>query len=293
MGMGRFGSADPAGMLSAQGEISQTWNRYAYVHGDPINYSDPSGNLEADPNDGGGNGPAGPCGPNWINDSSLVGPCPTGGSGSSTAGAGGGACSVLPIMGFVPVPSPTCYAPTAEDLNSTEEATPSCTISIASSATPRDGQSLVGLTNYSPLTNTLGAYSTIGRKGGGPQGWFFAVQIQANLLGDTNPSDWVASQTIATSGSFSVAGRADPITGTIRAHGDNPDYGINQGTTGRLDWLDEPGFPSFQFGGRVTAADLTNTFTSTVTNNKTGASCTVNWSLHFTLKKGVPAWQFH
>ena len=36
-------------------------------------------------------------------------------------------------------------------------------------------------TTYSPLKNTLGQYSTVGRPGGGPQGWFFAVQIQPQI----------------------------------------------------------------------------------------------------------------
>jgi len=51
-------------------------------------------------------------------------------------------------------------------------------------------------------TNSLGAYNTIGQVGVAPgfQGWFFAVQIQGTLLGDTNPSDWVVSQSMVASG---------------------------------------------------------------------------------------------
>lgn len=113
VGTGRFNTPDPTGMLSAQAELSQTWNLYAYVHGDPVNYSDPSGTNQAASDGSSGNGESGPCGPNWINDPSLVGPC-TGGGGGGGAGGGGGGGGVFcgtGIMGFVPVPNPACYVP--------------------------------------------------------------------------------------------------------------------------------------------------------------------------------------
>src|SRR6476469_5823725 len=150
----------------------------------------------------------------------------------------------------------------------------SCSISVAAKGTPQDGQNVIGLTNYSPLTNTLGTYSTIGRPGGGPQRRFFAVQIQASLSGDTNPLDWTPTQTTATSGTVSVTGRGTPVRGSIPPGPDNPDFGINRSTAGRFDWLDEPGFPNMQFGGTVTSADLTDTFTSTL-RRTTGQSCSV------------------
>jgi RHS repeat-associated protein len=46
---GRFLTADPYVAPSALGS-PQSWNRYAYVHGDPVNFYDPTGNNEADPN---------------------------------------------------------------------------------------------------------------------------------------------------------------------------------------------------------------------------------------------------
>ena len=111
VGTGRFGGADPLGILAVQPGIGSTWNRYAYVHGDPVNYSDPSGTNEAAPDGGGNIGPAGPCGSNWINDPSLVGPCPgEGGGGTGGWGGGGGAsCGGVAMMGFVPAPDPSCY----------------------------------------------------------------------------------------------------------------------------------------------------------------------------------------
>jgi RHS repeat-associated protein len=44
-GTGRFWSADPY-RASASLSNPQTWNRYAYVHGDPINFNDPTGEDE-------------------------------------------------------------------------------------------------------------------------------------------------------------------------------------------------------------------------------------------------------
>jgi RHS repeat-associated protein len=48
-GMGRFLSADPY-QASGGPAVPQNWNRYSYVHNDPINYFDPWGTNEADPN---------------------------------------------------------------------------------------------------------------------------------------------------------------------------------------------------------------------------------------------------
>src|SRR5271156_1172826 len=50
-GMGRFMSPDPY-QNSAGPDNPGSWNRYAYVGGDPINFNDPAG-LYADTTDGG------------------------------------------------------------------------------------------------------------------------------------------------------------------------------------------------------------------------------------------------
>jgi hypothetical protein len=156
---------------------------------------------------------------------------------------------------------------------------------VAFSGAPRDGQNLVGITDYGPASNKLGDYTN-------PKGWFFAVQIQADLFGDTNPADWLATQTIATSGTVTVLlpdGKEKTVSGTIAAHDDSPAFGINTGTAGRFDWLDIPGFPHNEFGGRVITATLTDTFVSTLTHRRSGQSCSVTWSLTLTVPRGEPA----
>jgi len=50
-GMGRFWSPDPSGMKAADSGNPTSWNLYAYVNGDPVNFGDPTG---LDPNCGPG-----------------------------------------------------------------------------------------------------------------------------------------------------------------------------------------------------------------------------------------------
>jgi YD repeat-containing protein len=63
----------------------------------------------------------------------------------------------------------------------------------------------------------------------------------------------VGGTQVYASGTVSVTGRPGPASGTIPLDTDNPTIGINQGTPGRFDWLDEPGFPSTEFGERSSA----------------------------------------
>jgi RHS repeat-associated protein len=58
-----FWSPDPGGIRTANPRNPLSWNRYAYVSGDPANHSDPVG-MEQDL-----------CGPDWQTDPSLEGPC--------------------------------------------------------------------------------------------------------------------------------------------------------------------------------------------------------------------------
>jgi RHS repeat-associated protein len=51
-GTGRFWTVDPGG--SANRGNPASWNRYAYVNGDPINRFDPTGREDVAPSDGGG-----------------------------------------------------------------------------------------------------------------------------------------------------------------------------------------------------------------------------------------------
>jgi len=115
-GMGRYWSPDPTGGSTAN---PASINKYVYVQGDPVNFSDPSG---TDPNCGPGmfwdgegctssyvlNGSAGyaqagaPCGSDWMTNAQESGPCqnPCSGDGSSSFGGE----SPLP-------PAPGCAAP--------------------------------------------------------------------------------------------------------------------------------------------------------------------------------------
>ena len=162
---------------------------------------------------------------------------------------------------------------------------PSCTISVASSGTPINGQNLVGLATYSPSTNALGAYSTVGRPGA-PQGWFFAVQIQATLVGDTDPADWSGAQTVYTSGGVQIRLPNGTASTYIWPHGspqdDTPNPRAVATGVGYYDWLDAPGFPNSGFGGVPVGGTVVDTFTSTLMNAQTGATCSVTWSVSFT-----------
>ncbi len=50
---GRFLSPDPLGFASANKKSPKSLNRYSYVEGNPVNAIDPSGNLLANPDEGG------------------------------------------------------------------------------------------------------------------------------------------------------------------------------------------------------------------------------------------------
>jgi hypothetical protein len=94
---GRFFSPDPSGIRTADPKDPRSWNRYAYVNGDPANFADPTGRFcihpdalrpQYEPDDPWD--PAPDCG--------VEGPV-----------GGGNPC----IFGdaFAPVPGPDCYAP--------------------------------------------------------------------------------------------------------------------------------------------------------------------------------------
>jgi RHS repeat-associated protein len=46
--VGRFYSPDPGGIATANPKNPGSWNRYAYVHGDPVNFTDPTGMCDED-----------------------------------------------------------------------------------------------------------------------------------------------------------------------------------------------------------------------------------------------------
>jgi RHS repeat-associated protein len=279
--IGRFTTADPYSG-SAAPEDPQSWNRYPYVGNDPTNHRDPSGLLQG----GGDDGSNGGCTVGWtcpgddvwLDDAESVCPANTGGIGQGLdEGIFGG-----PPMGLA------CFMQGAQQ-KQPEPPKASCNITVAFSGTPINGQNLVGLTAYAPSTNSLGAYNTIGQVGVAPgfQGWFFAVQIQGTLLGDTNPSDWVVSQSMVASGTTQVQlpnGRIVDVPAGSEPD-DTPTTGIYS-ATGALDWLDLPGIPRYQSrvirGGVVVGGNETFTFTSTISLRGGTATCSVTWSLQFT-----------
>ena len=86
--LGRFLTADP---YQASGGPSQpgSWNRYTYVKGDPINYRDPSGRIEACP-EGTHTGPDGKSCVKENSEDSICPLCPTIPIGEYPQGQGGG-----------------------------------------------------------------------------------------------------------------------------------------------------------------------------------------------------------
>ena len=102
---GRFLTPDPSRGVDPADPGS--WNKYAYVGGDPVNFNDPAETNAAMVQSGY------PCGPNWMWDASLSGPCDGGGGGGGGEGGGGGGGWWCGGNYFDPSPNPLCYAPIA------------------------------------------------------------------------------------------------------------------------------------------------------------------------------------
>ena len=156
-------------------------------------------------------------------------------------------------------------------------APPSCQISVAYSGSPRSGPDLRGLSPNSPSTNTLGKYESAG--------WFFAVQVQGNLFGDTNPSNWEPEQSATVSGRvrfWDVANLSQTTQVNIRRPSDSPLSGAVYRGDGMVNWIDTPGLRDPQPGGFVFSANLNYSFTSTL-RHISGTTCSVNWSLRLSI----------
>ena len=134
---GRFMTADPY-RASGRGSHPQSWNRYTFVQGDPVNFNDRrgldlvledggdggsgdgDGGDQDDFGDGGGGG--GGCGPGWETDASLSGPCCPTSSGSGFSG------DPTPQP-----PNPACYAPAQPaPTKPTPPPPPTCTLEVES-----------------------------------------------------------------------------------------------------------------------------------------------------------------
>jgi hypothetical protein len=156
---------------------------------------------------------------------------------------------------------------------------PNCSIVVAQSGSPINGQSFTksGIAD-GPSNNALGKYQA-------PGGWFNAVQYQVIATGDLNPADWSITQTATETGTQTVrVGNRNvtvPIKGITNVP-DNPDspaifFGNVFGTL-NVDWLDNPGQAFATKGGRIVSANLTFSFTASLMNTKTGYHCDVSWS---------------
>jgi RHS repeat-associated protein len=95
--VGRFFSPDPGGLATANPKTPESWNRYAYVHGDPVNFTDPTGMCDEDYTDA-------------LHVGGRLEDCYEGdGGGGGGDVTGGDPCSSDDGLGFLP--SPFCYAP--------------------------------------------------------------------------------------------------------------------------------------------------------------------------------------
>ena len=139
-GMGRFITPDRT-MGGATPSDPQSWNKYAYTEGDPTNRVDHDGTSFQDcvVDDS--------CDDYVFTDPLLAltvqaasydpsSPC----YGQAFSDGPGPGYECLAVLGLVPA----AYQ------------APSCTILVASSGTPLNGQNLVGLSTYSPTSNVLG-----------------------------------------------------------------------------------------------------------------------------------------
>ncbi len=96
---GSFWSPDPIAM--GDSAIPNGWNRYAYAGADPVNNSDPTGMLVAWTDEGN-------CGPGWMWDASLSGPC----------------CDPTSNGYLGSAPDPGCYAGGGDDSGSVNDDEP-------------------------------------------------------------------------------------------------------------------------------------------------------------------------
>ncbi len=220
VGTGRFGTADPMGIVSASPVDPNSWNRYTYVQGDPINFHDPGGQNRYAP-ELSSHMPGAGCGAGWMTDASLEGPCDGGGGGGWSDGGGGGIFCGTGTMGFVPAPNPACYVPLPPPPPSPK---PTCSIALYSrgvttsnsnsngggSVVSGPGSLLGAAHTYLQVTSETGTYVV--------EGYVITTQASSNNL----PVDHLDAET------------------SDFGHGDNPAndhfYGSITGTF-VCDWL--------------------------------------------------------
>jgi RHS repeat-associated protein len=109
-GIGRFLTPDPGGMATANPNDPASWNRYAYVNGDPTNFMDPGGTNAMNPDSGGNSlcwGTSIYMDGVYYGCTGGIGGMPGGGGGGGGGGNGDGFCGG---SYFDPTPNPACDA---------------------------------------------------------------------------------------------------------------------------------------------------------------------------------------
>jgi RHS repeat-associated protein len=271
-GMGRFWSPDrAAGNTGNPG----TLNRYAYVLGDPVNLSDPSG---TDPNCGPGmswdgegctygatlNGSAGyaqagaPCGSDWMTNAQEAGPCQA----QAPCGGGGSAFGL-----FDPTPDPGCDVPESPE--------------------PAPAPVKCGYTDDTLGKQGFGTYPI------GGYGYYAPIYFNFTASGGDGVYQWADTQRILVSGTLLYKGSSIPVTvGPEFRYESLTNYGTPLSTTpvgsGNLptaSFFDAPGQPSKDAIGQVVAAFVT--WSASLTVQVDGVPCgSVNWSATLTWQRG-------
>jgi RHS repeat-associated protein len=248
-GTGRFWSPDPSGINTAKPGKPASWNRYAYVSGDPVNNLDPTGRIEY------------ACGGDDDGDDDYYG--------SAVCDGGGGSgddvrCSDNYFWyGFVPTPSPLCYAPVSEPVSEPESPPLTC-----------------DFTGYTPDPAPAS-------NGSGPNiGYGLHTPINFNFTasGGNNSYRWSNTNTFVITGSVYYSTNTTlPLTTTGADPGGLTNAG-NPPTGPNASFYDAPGIPLFQPAGRVVAAvELFNaTLQVTVSSGGQTVQCpTVAWQAFF------------
>ena len=155
----------------------------------------------------------------------------------------------------------------------------------------------MGLSPYSPTSNTLGPYTTVlPGFDHSAMGWWFAVQLQGNLQGDTNQAHWIISQSIVSYGTYEAMAPDGTLVGPLTYFDFNVDdspplKAVFRGN-GMVDWLDAPGDHLYtKFGYTIVSDSATFVFRSTLFNFVTGDSCSVTWRMRLEVHGGaMTAW---
>jgi RHS repeat-associated protein len=162
---GRFLTADPYVASGGPG-VPATWNRYAYVHGDPVNFYDRRGRNEFNAD--------GYCPPEYE----TCNYDPEGGGGGD-GGGGGGVCGADSGMGFVPVPDPACYAPGPPP--PPPAPTPDCEEQLVDTIQSFLGQKMSSLAAYAGTMEAVAASDNIDPR------LFAAIAVSENGSATNNP----------------------------------------------------------------------------------------------------------